>query len=117
MATISKIEIEGFKAFPKYFSLDFGDKNLLMYGENGSGKSSIYHALHALLQSVFKDDKGAKYFKVVEDSSTGEGSIPNNENLINISRTNEARDGSFRPYVKITLFKFREFLTRHFTLI
>lgn len=103
MATISKIEIEGFKAFPKYFSLDFGDKNLLMYGENGSGKSSIYHALHALLQSVFKDDKGAKYFKVVEDSSTGEGSIPNNENLINISRTNEARDGSFRPYVKITL--------------
>lgn len=103
MATISKIEIEGFKAFPKYFSLDFGDKNLLMYGENGSGKSSIYHALHALLQSVFKDDKGAKYFKVVEDSSTGEGSIPNNENLINISRTNEARDGSFRPYIKITL--------------
>lgn len=103
MATISKIEIEGFKAFPKYFSLELGNHSLLMYGENGSGKSSIYHALHALLQSVFKDDKGAKYFKVVEDSSTGEGSIPNNENLINISRTNEARDGSFRPYVKITL--------------
>lgn len=103
MATISKIEIEGFKAFPKYFSLELGEHNLLMYGENGSGKSSIYYALHALLQSVFKDDKGAKYFKVVEDSPTGEGSIPNNENLININRTNEARDGSFRPYIKITL--------------
>lgn len=103
MATISKIEIEGFKAFPKYFSLDFGDKNLLMYGENGSGKSSIYYALHALLQSVFKDDKGAKYFKVVEDSSTGTGSIVNSENLINIHRINEVKSGGFQPFVKITL--------------
>lgn len=103
MATISKIEIEGFKAFPKYFSLDFGDKNLLMYGENGSGKSSIYYALHALLQSVYKDDKGAKYFKVVEDSSTGTGSIANSENLININCINEVKSGGFQPFVKITL--------------
>ena len=103
MATISKIEIEGFKAFPKYFSLDFGDKNLLIYGENGSGKSSIYYALHALLQSVYKDDKGAKYFKVVEDSSTGTGSIANSENLININCINEVKSGGFQPFVKITL--------------
>ena len=103
MATISKIEIEGFKAFPKYFSLDFGDKNLLMYGENGSGKSSIYYALHALLQSVYKDDKGAKYFKVVEDSSTSTGSIANSENLININCINEVKSGGFQPFVKVTL--------------
>ena len=32
-----------------------------MYGENGSGKSSIYYALHALLQSQYHD-KGAIYF-------------------------------------------------------
>lgn len=103
MATISKIEIEGFKAFPKLFSLELGEHNLLMYGENGSGKSSIYYALHALLQSVFKDDKGAKYFKVVEDSSTGTGSIVNSENLINIHRINEVKSGGFQPFVKITL--------------
>lgn len=48
MAGIKEIEIEGFKAFPNKFSLEL-DKNLLMYGENGSGKSSIYYALHALL--------------------------------------------------------------------
>ena len=64
MATITQIEIEGFKAFPKNFKLDLGTgKNLLLYGENGSGKSSLYYALHALLQSVFKDDRGVKYFK------------------------------------------------------
>lgn len=103
MATISKIEIEGFKAFPKYFSLDFGDKNLLMYGENGSGKSSIYYALHALLQSVYKDDKGAKYFKTIEDSSTGEGSFVSDENLVNIYRSDDVKKNVFQPYIKITL--------------
>lgn len=42
MAAISKIKIDGFKAFPKEFELILDGKNLLMYGENGSGKSSIY---------------------------------------------------------------------------
>jgi len=64
MATITQIEIDGFKAFPKNFKFDLGTgKNLLLYGENGSGKSSLYYALHVLFQSVFKEDKGAKYFK------------------------------------------------------
>lgn len=61
MAAISKIRIDGFKAFPKEFELVLNGKNLLMYGENGSGKSSIYYALHALLQSQYHD-KGAIYF-------------------------------------------------------
>ena len=54
MATITQIEIDGFKAFPKNFKFDLGTgKNLLLYGENGSGKSSLYYALHVLFQSVF----------------------------------------------------------------
>ena len=61
MAAISKIRIDGFKAFPKEFELNLNGRNLLMYGENGSGKSSIYYALHALLQSQYHD-KGAIYF-------------------------------------------------------
>ena len=55
MAAIFKIKIDGFKAFPQEFELNLDGKNLLMYGENGSGKSSIYYALHALLQSQCKD--------------------------------------------------------------
>lgn len=101
MATITHIEIEGFKAFPKNFKLDLGaGKNLLLYGENGSGKSSLYYALHALLQSVFKDDKGAKYFK--PGDTNGEEFIINNEHLINIFRFNEAKDNTYTPYVRIT---------------
>lgn len=65
MASISKITINGFKAFPKEFNLNLDGKNLLMYGENGSGKSSIYYALHALLQSQCHDIK--KYFNKNSD--------------------------------------------------
>ena len=99
MATITQIEIEGFKAFPKNFKLDLGTgKNLLLYGENGSGKSSLYYALHALLQSVFKDDKGAKYFK--PGDINGEEFIVNDEHLINIFRFNEAKDNIYTPYIR-----------------
>lgn len=62
MASISKITIDGFKAFPNRFEdINLEGKNLLLYGENGSGKSSIYYALHCLLQSQVVD-KSAIYF-------------------------------------------------------
>mgnify|MGYP000993910384 FL=1 len=101
MATITKIEIDGFKAFPNNFSIDLPDgKNLLIYGENGSGKSSLYYALHVLMQSVFKDDKGVKYFKP-GDTNGGEF-IPNNEQLININRFDEAKANTYTPNIRIT---------------
>lgn len=101
MATITQIEIDGFKAFPTNFKLDLGTgKNLLLYGENGSGKSSLYYALHALLQSVFKDDKGVKYFK--PGDVNGEEFITNNEHLINIFRFDEAKANTYTPYIRIT---------------
>lgn len=74
MPAINKIHIEGFKAFPKEFELELDGKNLLLYGENGSGKSSIYYALHCLFQSPLKQDAGKKYFD-----------INNNQNLKNIN--------------------------------
>lgn len=101
MATITKIEIDGFKAFPNNFSIDLPDgKNLLIYGENGSGKSSIYYALHVLMQSVFKDDKGAKYFKPGDNN--GGVFIPNNEQLININRFDDAKTNIYKPNIRIT---------------
>lgn len=62
MASINEIELNGFKAFPSKFQLTLGGKNLLLYGENGSGKSSIYYALHCIFNSFRKEDKGKKYF-------------------------------------------------------
>ena len=85
MAAISKIKIDGFKAFPKEFELILEGKNLLMYGENGSGKSSIYYTLHALLQSQYHD-KGSIYF----DKN-------NSESLVNKYTT------TVDPYIELEL--------------
>ncbi len=51
---IKKISVSGFRAFPPYkpksLEIDLGDtgKNLLLYGENGSGKTSLFRALDRL---------------------------------------------------------------------
>lgn len=43
---ITRISLEGFRAFDEPFELDLdGGKNLLLHGENGSGKSSLFIAL------------------------------------------------------------------------
>ena len=76
MPAINRIHICGFKAFPNDFELLLEGKNLLMYGENGSGKSSIYYALHCMFQAPLKPDAGKKYF-----DPTSEQHLKNLNNL------------------------------------
>ena len=61
---IKTINITNFKFFHAAFPLDVDSNNLLIYGENGSGKSSIYWALYTLFQSRLKPDAASveKYF-------------------------------------------------------
>lgn len=42
---MNKLELNNFKAFQSALSINISNKNLLLYGENGSGKSSIFEAL------------------------------------------------------------------------
>ena len=50
---ITNIEIKNFRAFPKSYQINLynAGKNLLVYGENGSGKSSLYFALKYFFES------------------------------------------------------------------
>ena len=50
---ITKIEIKNFRAFYGAYQIDLhkAGKNLLVYGENGSGKTSLYQALKRFLES------------------------------------------------------------------
>ena len=50
---ITEIEIKNFKAFYRTYRINLRKtgKNLLIYGENGSGKSSLYFALKLFLES------------------------------------------------------------------
>ena len=48
---LQKIELENFKFFKKPFEFPLDGKNILLYGENGSGKSSIVWGLYTLMES------------------------------------------------------------------
>lgn len=70
MKKIKEIKIKNFKAFQneEVFSID--GKHVLVYGNNGSGKSSLFWALYTILQSSIKGDNDVKkYFKSYIESN------------------------------------------------
>ena len=73
---ITKIEIKNFKAFRGPDVIDLGEKgqNLLLYGENGSGKTSLYEALKLFLESSENDSIrfiDYKNFSAIDDGDDG----------------------------------------------
>jgi len=59
---IQKIDVKAFKAFLD-LSVPLNGRDLLVYGKNGAGKSSIYWALYTFLQSAQKKSEDVfKYF-------------------------------------------------------
>lgn len=64
MKKINKLTIQNFKAFQDEEVFEFNGKNVLVYGSNGSGKSSLFWALYTFLQSSIKssDEEIEKYF-------------------------------------------------------
>jgi len=50
---IENIRFKNYKFFNGDFELPIDGENLLLYGENGSGKSSIFKALELLTQKEF----------------------------------------------------------------
>ena len=75
--TIQKILIQNFKAFKTEEVIDFEGKNALIFGNNGSGKSSLYYALHVFLQSSIPGKDFSRYFDKYDENG-------GNESLLNI---------------------------------
>ncbi len=99
---IQRIEAKAFKAF-KHLDFKLDGRNLLAYGANGSGKSSLYWTLYTFLQSAQKESaEVSKYFDKYRL-----------ENLINRHSTNDERDAAA---VAITLQKQSESIGCVYTL-
>ncbi|MCD6441473.1 MAG: AAA family ATPase, partial [Candidatus Marinimicrobia bacterium] len=64
MQRIEKITLKNFKFFYSEVPIEVAGKNILLYGENGSGKSCIYWAIYTFLQSILKTKNAqiSKYF-------------------------------------------------------
>lgn len=101
---ITHIEIQNFRAFYGNFkiSLDHTGKNLLLYGENGSGKSSLFYALKLFLQSanteidfskhrnIFVTDEIDGFVKLTVGGNTYEWSankLPNEQIILEANKT------------------------------
>lgn len=71
MNRIKQIKLKHFKFFYGEVTIDLERQNALIFGENGSGKSSLYWALYTFLQSVFKDtpQNVQKYFQHNHDEN------------------------------------------------
>ena len=70
---INSIKLENFKFYTKqYFSPN--NKNIILYGENGSGKSSLYWALHNFYKALFSNSPN-KYLDGLD--STQDNSLAN----------------------------------------
>jgi hypothetical protein len=89
MSRIKSIQLNNYKFFDEQEPINLEEdeecKHLLLYGENGSGKSSIFWGLHTLFESSLKEDEEIqKYFKHRDESA---------ESLVNIYAEKGERDG------------------------
>ena len=76
MSKINDITISNFKFFGEAQTLHLEGKHMLLYGENGSGKSSIFWGLYTLLEASLKTpSETGKYFLPIDKSD---------ESLVNI---------------------------------
>ena len=71
---ITEIEIKNFRAFYGSYRINLykAGKNLLIYGENGSGKTSLYRALKLFLESTVANHQFEDYQNIfVKDAESG----------------------------------------------
>src|SRR5690606_4736925 len=116
---IKKVEIKDYKAFYGKNEFNVDGKNIFIYGENGSGKSSFYYALKDFFQSsvetlnydetenifLTKAKKGKGYIEVTFNSDSA-GIATDKKYTVKKSSKNTyaAGDTSIRDAIKLKSF-------------
>lgn len=92
---IKSIQLNNFKFFQQEQPIVMNSSNLLLYGENGSGKSSIYWAFYTLFEASLKEDDNEikKYFCKT---------IKLKDNLINIhTKEDPAGSDNYNSFIEL----------------
>jgi energy-coupling factor transporter ATP-binding protein EcfA2 len=90
---IDRIKISNYKFFHGDFELHFGGNNVLIYGENGTGKSSIYRALELLTKENFESIDQYRNIFSEEDEPVIEFLFTSGKELIITRDLTELPDG------------------------
>lgn len=69
MSKIKSLQLNNFKFFRDSKPLILDGKHLLLYGENGSGKSSVFWGLYTLLEAAYKQPNEVKSYFNSSDTS------------------------------------------------
>ncbi len=103
MKRIHSITLKNFKVFQDADPIVLDNRNLLLYGANGSGKSSLYWALYTFLQSSEKTtDQVKKYFDRTNDEHLVNVHVPANPASIMLT-FKDTTDGAVpEPPIQIT---------------
>jgi len=114
---ITKLKISNYKFFCGDFELDCNANNVLIYGENGSGKSSVYRALEYLTKTKFDAIAKDKNIFAEEGEPQLEFSFSNGKELIIHSDLEELPESA--SFVKgLTIFRpmldYKKLLKVHF---
>ena len=85
MSKIKSLQLNNFKFFRQSDPIILNGKHLLLYGENGSGKSSIFWGLYTLLEAAYKQPNEVKsYFNSSDTSLVNIFAINSNWSKCNI---------------------------------
>ena len=90
---IKNIELNNFK-FHKKLKFDINNRNCLIYGENGTGKSSIYWGLASVFKSKLIDDMN-KYKNYTTDKDISIKIAMDDDSVLRLHEDNEKITNSF----------------------
>ena len=112
---IKEIKLKNYRAFYGEYNINVNGKNLLIYGENGSGKSSLYYAIKDFFEAsvnqkeinknIFTDDESfieISFFDTTNRNKKNVIKIDDNEKFIQDILVTEANKiKSFFDYKKL----------------
>lgn len=125
---IKKLSVSGFRAFPPYkptsFQVNLGEdgRNLLLYGENGSGKTSLFRAMRDLCDTTSRTRNYADHQNIFVQSEDDAISIELTQGTpsefrweVGEKHPKETEGESFQAFARACLFlDYRDLLETNF---